>query len=77
MKSIVGLGRALVDACINDEDIIPILKLLIGPIEQGHNHFLLDDDQAKYILSRLKTENFIAGGSVANTLRYCSRNGKP
>jgi len=41
MKSIVGLGRALVDACINDEDIIPILKLLIGPIEQGHNHFYL------------------------------------
>jgi len=76
MISIVGLGRALVDGYTDNERIIPVLESLIGHIEQGHKHFLLDDEQARRILSHFKIEDFVAGGSVANTLRCLSKNGK-
>ena len=69
---VLGIGNAIVDVlCKVEENFIIKNNLTKGTMK------LVDENEFKQILSNLKTEETIAGGSVANSIVGLSQLGNP
>ncbi len=70
MRDVIGIGRALVDCYIKNNNLFPLLTSL----NDGNNfHHQLTNEEAENILFNFSPENFLQGGSIANTIVHCSK----
>ena len=61
---IIGIGNAIVDVlCKVDENFITLNNLI-----KGNMKLIFDENEFKNLLSNLKIEKTISGGSVANSI---------